>query len=583
MHAVGYVGSARVRTYAVAYSEIAGKVFVGELAGDRLPADAVESLLFFYDPEQATTEQILRLLEVLGKAGALIGMYPVPENASLPQPGELYRRGVLTGRGGRTSTFYGFAEQGSLPRGGKAWGREGWLEFVGAVSEAQNAVVVHTHGSAGCFALGGGALCARQSSSLLVKERCLPCQAGGECFRAPELSYLRADSISCPVVAFLSCLAVSFSDTIVAHNQTLVRHLLEGGRTAAVVTSFRVTPISSLECAFAEWLLVNGYSLGESVAALNEVNDCLLPAFVCLGDPTIRVAVPLSPPAPWRSAARKAKAGLLAGRDRDVGAWDELRAGARAIERALEDGDLAAATEGRRSLGAAMVAGKKSMRPESNGAAPAGQRALAGGGLQAFLSLIVGGLEPSPSVDASRKDPRYAAARCIATHASKTSTYIHGLWGALCSVTGESPRERHACGARLYTVRYSNQVIEECDFDMWVCVSCGVVGYTTSGEELPEVVACDDNVIVVRPSRAREFVVTAAVEPLRTIAAPPTDPVSCAEDEWQVKVPNTGAPGLNWIAILGLANESLACVRIPVIQGDSGWRPAYRFERAFKA
>jgi hypothetical protein len=582
----------QVRAFAATYAELSGKVFLGSRSIDGAHDEAQGSLLYFYEPRELTTEDGLHLMSACRRKGIALGMYPVDlldeRRTRAPM---LHERTV--GEGIRTlASYFEFVDAPRLFGLADSWGKSGWRDFLESAGGRTDAVVVHTHGSGGCFALGKGALCARNAGSHRSDtEHHLPCQGGGECFRAADLEYRSADDISARVVALLSCLALSFSDALLAPQHTFLAALLRSARTAAVLTSFRVVMLSTLDGMLVDWMLRAGFSVGEIAATLNELKGGEMPWFVCVGDPDVRVSDSRCEQS-WRKIAEDAARRIEQER---IHVEDELR-WARLGEFAKRVFDETARSDPGRlfTLGKALGGDRQSVE-EVAAALPeelrwvrcCGAPALTGKhrelGLDAHLQSMAAGLVQGPA--AVPVTPA-GVSRAFAEEMGRTSSYLHGLWQSTTTFRRERDRGLHVCGNRLYGMEYQNHVFTDADYEMWVCAACGVVGYTCNGRALPSVEQHPDDRLALRGLGDDEFWVAASIEPLREVRAPVVDPVQSRDGKCLVVRPKNGSPGVNWVGVVGVGKGCFFGLRVPVIGRQPGahiqgcdWRLAWHHEK----
>jgi hypothetical protein len=377
----------------------------------------------------------------------------------------------------------------------------------------------------------------------------------------------------------------------ISHENTFVAALLAAPRVASVVTSFRVVATSSADAMLADSLLRAGVSAGELTLALNELKGGALPAFLCLGDPEVRAATPRGNDAPgWRDVVAEAQRleQRQAVNRRQAPRWSTLRRAALRLEvqarpEAATPLSTGLASTFRSEHDEGTVAELARVLEEPSFAAPlglepgpAGEHRPTPAGISACLSAMVLSFESFR--DESARGAHAAVALGFAREIDRTCSYIHELWRPFTELAGERDRGLHACGTALHSVEYRNLVFRGCDFSMWVCARCGVVGYSMQREHLPAVRELSGGRFVLSELAERGTTITACVEPLREARAPLVGPLQSDAGSLELDLPTTASPGLNWVAVVGVSDDDFFCLRVPVMRTrvDEGWSLAWR-------
>lgn len=177
------------------------------------------------------------------------------------------------------------------------YGREESEAFLTRLAGGVEAAVFHAHGNGADLQLGPHVVCV-QADDLRGKPRpgdlTLPCQAGGPCRLAhlPIEAYWGAATIRARIVVLVTCWGYHPADGVISPEVLLGTALFRGPAVEAFVASTRVTyntpEVTQAALAFLEM----GGTAGELTLLLNQFPGTATPAYVCIGDPDVRVQAP---------------------------------------------------------------------------------------------------------------------------------------------------------------------------------------------------------------------------------------------------------------------------------------------------
>ncbi|WP_161607103.1 hypothetical protein [Myxococcus xanthus] len=262
--------------------------------------DFPPSLLFFIPENEFDLRLCHEFIQWAGEHGVASGIMPVPEDPTqamlkacrliaLEIRATPYPHGVLT-----------FNDFPSSSHGtGSYFGSARADDFIHAISEGANALVLSAHGNGADFKVGKRVLCV-QADGLAPEpgqpgETFLPCQTGGACLREPthaRAEFVGPGALRVAAVVMLSCSGIVPKGGVFDARFSFSEALFRGEHVRGVVAAYRYIVLTPDACLEAARLLRAGASLGELTLSLNKHFHAECKAYVCLGDPDFRPFAP---------------------------------------------------------------------------------------------------------------------------------------------------------------------------------------------------------------------------------------------------------------------------------------------------